>query len=45
MNGTKIKQIDIANISGITETTLRSRTKEMIGKLKIKKSELKKKKK
>jgi len=42
IEGTKVKQIDIAKVSGITETTLRSRTKEMIQKLKIKKSDLKK---
>jgi len=43
MVGTKVKQIDLARVSGITETTLRSRTKEMVTKLKIKKSEIKKK--
>lgn len=42
-NHTRVKQIDIAKISGITETTLRSRTKEMLKKLGIKKSDLKKK--
>ena len=45
MEGTKVKQIDLAKVSGITETTLRSRTKEMVTKLKIKKSDLKKKRK
>lgn len=44
INGTKVKQIDIAKVSGITETTLRSRTKEMITKLGIKKNEIKKRK-
>lgn len=41
---TKVTQKRIAEVSGITETTLRNRTNEMILKLKIKKSELKKKK-
>ena len=44
LNKTKITQKKISEISGITETTLRNRTKEMIGELGIKKSDLKKKK-
>jgi len=43
MNKTKVTQKAIAETSGITETTLRQRTKEMLQKLGVKKSELKKK--
>jgi len=45
MNNIKVTQKAIAETAGITETTLRQRTKEMLKKLGIKKSELKKKKK
>ncbi len=45
MNSVKVTQKAIAETSGITETTLRQRTKEMLKKLGIKKSEIKKKKK
>ncbi len=43
MNKTKVTQKAIAETSGITETTLRQRTKEMLKKLNINKKELKKK--
>lgn len=43
MNKVKITQKAIAETSGITETTLRQRTKEMLSKLGIDKKELKKK--
>lgn len=43
MNKTRVTQKAIAETSGITETTLRQRTKEMLKKLGIKKSDLKKK--
>ena len=40
---TRVTQKRIAEVSGITETTLRNRTNEMVKKLKIKKKDLKKK--
>jgi len=43
MEKTKITQRQVVEVSGITETTLRSRVKEMVKELKIKKSDLKKK--
>ncbi len=42
MSKTKVTQKAIAEISGITETTLRQRTKEMLKKLGVSKKELKK---
>ncbi|MBW2995925.1 hypothetical protein KY332_01360 [Candidatus Woesearchaeota archaeon] len=42
-NKTKVTQKAIAETAGITETTLRQRTKEMLKKLGIKKSDIKKK--
>jgi len=42
LNKTKVTQTKIAKVSGITETTLRNRCKEMLDALDIKKKELKK---
>lgn len=44
MTKTRVTQKSIAEVSGITETTLRQRTKEMISKLDINKKDLKKRK-
>ena len=43
VNKAKVTQKSIAETAGITETTLRQRTKEMLDKLGIKKKDLKKK--
>jgi transcription initiation factor TFIIIB Brf1 subunit/transcription initiation factor TFIIB len=43
LNKTRVTQKAIAETAGITETTLRQRTKEMLKKLGIKKSDIKKK--
>jgi len=43
LNKTKVTQTKIAKISGITETTLRNRCKEILKELNIKKKDLKKK--
>lgn len=45
MTNTRVTQKKISEVSGITETTLRNRTKEMIAALKIKRSELKRRRK
>ena len=42
MTKTRVTQKSIAEVSGITETTLRQRTKEMLDKLGLKKKDLKK---
>ena len=43
LNKTKVTQTKIAKVSGITETTLRNRCKEILKELNIKKKDLKKK--